>query len=70
MKSSALLGVILIIIGVICLVYGGISYTKIEKVIDIGPLQVKADKEKKIPIPPVVGIIAIGVGITILLLKK
>ncbi len=70
MKSSALLGVILIIIGVICLVYGGISYTKTEKVIDIGPLQVKADKEKKIPIPPVVGIIAIGVGITILLLKK
>ena len=70
MKSSALLGVILIIIRVICLVYGGISYTKIEKVIDIGPLQVKADKEKKIPIPPVVGIIAIGVGITILLLKK
>ena len=65
-----IVGVILIIVGVICLVYGGIKYTKREKVIDIGPLQVEADKEKSIPVPPILGIILVGVGITALLMKK
>jgi uncharacterized membrane protein YidH (DUF202 family) len=70
MKTNALVGVILIIVGVICLIYGGIGYTKKEKVIDIGPLQVEAEKEKKIPIPPIVGLLALGAGVTILLVRK
>ena len=70
MKLSPIIAVILIIVGVICLVYGGINYTKTEKVIDIGPLQVEAEKEKKFPVPPVLGIIAIGAGIVILLVRK
>ena len=70
MKLSPIIAVILIIVGVICLVYGGIKYTKTEKVIDIGPLQVEAEKEKKFPVPPVLGIIAIGAGIVILLVRK
>lgn len=65
-----IIGVILIIVGVVCLVYGGIKYTSREKVIDIGPLQVEADKEKSLPVPPIAGIVAIGAGIAILLLKK
>lgn len=70
MKVSAMIGVVLIVVGVIALVYGGIGYTKKEKVIDLGAIQVEANKEKKIPVPPVIGILAIAAGVTILLVRK
>ena len=65
-----ILGVILIVVGVVCLVYGGIKYTKREQVIDIGPLKVDAQREKTLPIPPLVGIVVLATGITLLLIKK
>ena len=70
MKISAIIGVVLIVVGVVCLVYGGIGYTKKEKVIDLGALQVEATKEKKIPVSPVIGIVAIAAGIAVLLVRK
>ena len=65
MRPAGIVGIILIIIGVIALAYGGISYTKREKVIDAGPLQVSADKEKTIPLPPVLGGICLVGGIVL-----
>ncbi len=53
MKPAGIVGLILIAIGIIALAYGGFSYTKREKVIDAGPLQVSADKEKTVPLPPI-----------------
>lgn len=55
MKPVTILGIILIIIGIVALVYQGISYTKKEKVLDLGPIEATAEKEKTIPIPPIVG---------------
>ncbi len=55
MKPAGIVGIILIVIGIIALAYGGFSYTKREKVIDAGPLQVSADREKTIPFPPILG---------------
>ena len=55
MKPAGIVGIILIVIGIIALAYGGFTYTKREKVIDAGPLQVSADKEKTVPFPPIVG---------------
>jgi hypothetical protein len=63
MKPAGIIGVILIIIGIIALTYGGFTYTKREKVIDAGPLQVNADKEKTVPFPPVLGGICLVGGI-------
>ena len=63
MRPAGIVGIILIIIGVIAFAVGGISYTKREKVIDAGPLQVSADKEKTIPLPPVLGGICLVGGI-------
>lgn len=63
MKPAGIIGIILIAIGIIALAYGGITYTKREKVIDAGPLQVSADKEKTIPLPPVLGGICLVGGI-------
>jgi hypothetical protein len=67
MKPAGIVGIILIAIGIIALAYGGITYTKREKVIDAGPLQVSADKEKTIPLPPVLGGICLVGGIVLVL---
>ncbi|HJX26261.1 MAG TPA: DUF3185 domain-containing protein [Chthoniobacterales bacterium] len=65
MKPAGIIGIILIAIGIIALAYGGITYTKREKVIDAGPLQVSADREKTIPLPPILGGICLVGGIVL-----
>jgi hypothetical protein len=60
-----MIGIILIVIGVIALAYQGITYTTREKVVDIGPIQMTADKTKTIPLPPIVGGIALLGGIVL-----
>lgn len=63
MKPAGIVGIILIVIGIIALAYGGFSYTKREKIIDAGPLQVSADREKTIPFPPILGGLCLVGGI-------
>ena len=67
MKPAGIVGIILIVIGIIALAYGGFSYTKREKVIDAGPLQVSADREKTIPLPPILGTACLVGGIILVL---
>ena len=57
-----LLGVVLVVLGLLALVYGGITYTKREKVIDLGPLQATATEKKQIPLPPIAGGLAVLAG--------
>lgn len=65
MKPATIVGIILIVIGIVALVYQGITYTTSEKVVDLGPLKVEAKREKTIPLPPVVGVIALVGGIVL-----
>ena len=67
MKPLTIVGIILIALGVIALAYQGITYTTKEKVIDIGPLKVEATKEKTIPLPPVLGGVAVAAGVVLLI---
>ena len=67
MKPAGIVGIILIVIGIIALAYGGFTYTKREKVIDAGPLQVSADRERTIPFPPMLGGICLVGGIVLVL---
>ena len=62
-----IVGIILIILGVIALVFGGITYTTKEKVIDLGPIEATAKKEKTIPLPPILGAISLIGGIVLLI---
>ena len=62
-----LIGVALIVLGVIALVYQGITYTSKEKVIDIGPFKAEVNRERTIPLSPVVGVVALAGGIALLL---
>jgi hypothetical protein len=66
MKTYTLTGIILIVIGIVALAYQGISYTTREKVVDIGPIQMTAEKTKTLPLPPIVGGIALVGGIVLL----
>ena len=67
MKPIGIVGIILIAIGILALAYGGFSYTTGEKVIDAGPLQVSADKEKTVPLPPILGGLCLVGGIVLVL---
>jgi hypothetical protein len=62
-----IVGIVLIVIGVISLAIGGISYTRREKVIDLGPIQATAERQKTIPLPPLLGGLALAGGIVLLI---
>lgn len=66
MRPAGIIGILLIIIGIVALAYGGFTYSKREKVIDAGPLQVSADKEKTVPLPPILGGLCLVGGIVLL----
>lgn len=66
MKTPAVAGLLLIILGIVAFAYQGFTYTTREKAIDLGPIQVTADKTHTFPLPPIVGAIAIVGGIFLL----
>ena len=67
MRPIASVGVVLIVLGLVALVYQGISYTSRETVLDIGPLHATADRQKTVPLPPVLGIAAVAGGVVLLM---
>jgi len=67
MKQASLIGLLLVVLGVLCLVYQGITYTKREKIVDIGPIQATKETKQTIPLPPVLGGISLAGGIALLL---
>lgn len=60
-----LIGTVLIVIGLVGLIWGGISYTREEKVLDLGPIEATAERRRTIPIGPVAGAIALVGGIVL-----
>ena len=66
MRLASLVGILLIVLGVVGLAVGGINYTRLEKVIDIGPIQATAEKHERIPLSPVAGGIALAAGVVLL----
>ena len=67
MKSSMLIGIVLIVLAVLAFSYQGITYTKREKVLDIGPIEATREKRESIPIPPLVAGAALIGGIALIL---
>jgi uncharacterized membrane protein YidH (DUF202 family) len=60
-------GVVLIVIGLTALAYQGVTYTRRETVLDIGPLHATADRRQTLPIPPIVAVVAVAGGVMLLL---
>ena len=61
-----IVGVVLIVIGILALAYQGITYTTHKKVLDIGPIQATKEERNTIPIPQIVGVLALIGGVVIL----
>jgi hypothetical protein len=66
MKTASVVGIMLIVLGGIALAYQGINYTTQKKVLDIGPIQATKEEHKTIPLPPIVGGVAVIGGIALL----
>jgi drug/metabolite transporter (DMT)-like permease len=59
MKSTTVLGILLAVLGTLALVYQGFSYTRHEKVFDVGPIHATRDDTQRVPLPPIVGGVAL-----------
>jgi uncharacterized membrane protein HdeD (DUF308 family) len=70
MKTTTVLAIILIAIGIVAFAYQGITYTTREKIVDLGPLSVSAERTRTFPLPPVVGAIALVGGIALLVMAR
>ena len=62
-----LIGMVLIVVGVLALAFGGFQYTTRERVVDLGPLKVDADKQHSVPIAPIAGVAALVGGIVMVM---
>lgn len=66
MKSGMLVGLALMVLGILALVYQGIGYTTHKKVVDIGPIEATKTEHKSVPLPPILGAIALVGGIVLI----
>jgi hypothetical protein len=66
MKFMTIVGIILIVLGVVAFAYQGITYTTREQVVDIGPVEVTKETKKTIPLPPILGGLALASGVVLM----
>jgi len=59
----ALIGVVLVILGIVGLVVQNVTFTETEEIVDIGPLEIQTEEEHNVPIPTIAGIIAVLAGL-------
>ena len=70
MTVRYVIGAILVIIGLVSLLVGGFRWTENKTVVDIGPVKATAEEHKSLPIPPVLGGVALVAGIALLLVPS
>ncbi len=66
MRPMAIVGVLVIVLGLAALAYQGITYTTRETVLDVGPVHATAERQRTFPLPPVLGIAAVAGGVVLL----
>lgn len=67
---NKILGIVLIVLGLFGLAWGGFTYTTREKVVDIGPIHASRDEKHTVPLPPIAGAVALIGGIVLLVARK
>jgi uncharacterized membrane protein YidH (DUF202 family) len=66
MRIQSVIGILLVVVGLLSLTLGAITYTRREEVLDVGPVEVTREKHERIPLPPVLGIISVIGGVALL----
>lgn len=67
MKPMSLAGIVLIVLGAAALAYQGFTYRTRETIVDLGPIQATAERQKTVPLPPIIGVVAVAGGIALLI---
>jgi hypothetical protein len=70
MKPLSIAGLVLVVLGAIALVYGGLSFTSKDTIVDAGPVQITKDKKHGIAVPPLVGGLAVLGGIALIVMGR
>jgi hypothetical protein len=68
MKPLIMIGLILVLVGGLFLAYQGFTYVTHEKVIDAGPVQVTAEKQNFVYLPPILGAVTLGAGVVLMVI--
>jgi len=63
------LGVLLVVLGIVALAYGGLSWTRKDTIVDAGPLEITRDKTEGIAVPPVAGALVLIAGVALLVTR-
>ena len=64
------LAAVLVVLGLLGLLYGGINYTRKDKVVDAGPIEITADKHERVSIPPIAGGLLVVAGVALLVMRR
>ena len=70
MNLITIIGVILVVLGVVGLIYGGITYTSNKNVVDVGSMHVQVDQTRQIPLSPIAGAAAVAVGVILIIVGR
>lgn len=66
MAPRRVVGIVLIIVGIVALVWGGVFWTERDTVLDAGPIEITTERQEGVSLPPILGIIALVGGIALL----
>jgi hypothetical protein len=70
MKIIMIIGLVLIALGVVGLIYGGITYTSSKDLVNLGSVHVQVDQKKQIPLSPIAGAVAVAIGTTFIIIGQ
>ena len=65
-RIQSVIGILLVVVGLLSLALGAITYTRREEVLDVGPVDVTTEKHERIRLPPVLGIVSVIAGVALL----
>jgi hypothetical protein len=68
MKRRKIAGLVLIVVGVLSLAFGGFTYTKDTDTVDVGPIHIEAKDKERVNIPVWAGAAAVATGAVLLIL--
>ena len=70
MNIMTIIGIILVVLGVVGLIYGGITYTSRENVVDMGSVHLQVDEKHQIPLSPIAGAAAVAAGVIMIIVGR
>ena len=67
MTGTRIIGAILVVIGLVGLLWGGVFWTREKTVLDVGPIEARAQEREGLPISPIVGGVILAAGVVLML---